>query len=68
VTSKDRRNAAMDGITEDQGDKIIDLLEGILRVLRDSNSELSSIASSLSTIDSNVNRIDDNVLEIKIKD
>jgi hypothetical protein len=69
------------GITEEQGDRIIDLLgdilselqgtredsadQSIVTELREVNSELFQMRQSLSTIDRNVNRIDDNVNSIE---
>lgn len=58
----------MAGITEEQGDKIIDLLEDILSELKDSSKRLSDMDSYLFTMKLYVNSIDDNVSYIKFKD
>jgi hypothetical protein len=58
----------MAGITEEQGDKIIDVLEDILSELKDCSQHLGEIDSYLFTIKLDVHTIDGNVSEIKFKD
>jgi hypothetical protein len=58
----------MDGMTKDQADKIIDLLQDILSELKDGTRHLGSADSYLFDLKLDVGNIKDNVDSIERKD